>query len=366
MLKQVKGAIQKKFILWLMVVAVMTGTVTTGYVETVQAETTVYVTPTGAKYHTHKCGRGSYYASTLSAAKARGLTACAKCFPNGDRSSSKTTTHKTVKKMKLNQSSLEMVVGQTKSLKASNTTGTVKWSSGNAAVVSVSSSGKLTAKGKGKTTITVTSGSQKKQCKVTVESPELTESNLTMEYKDTETLKLSGCKHSVKWSTSDSAVVTVSKGKITAKGAGQATVKAKAHGRTYSCKVKVKKPVVTSVTTGEYESEMETYDSQEVEIKIKPSAAVGYYDVKAVSSDPSVVSADVIEYGDEIYVELNSEDQSGTVTITVSAGGKTTSFTVTVVGDEIDQDDETNPDEGTNQDDETNPDDETDEDDESL
>ena len=46
----------------------------------VYADTTVYVTRTGSKYHTHKCGNGTYYASTLSAAIARGLTACAKCF----------------------------------------------------------------------------------------------------------------------------------------------------------------------------------------------------------------------------------------------------------------------------------------------
>ena len=28
---------------------------------TSQAQTMVYVTPTGSKYHTHKCGRGNFY-----------------------------------------------------------------------------------------------------------------------------------------------------------------------------------------------------------------------------------------------------------------------------------------------------------------
>ena len=47
---------------------------------TAQAQTMVYVTPTGSKYHTHKCGRGNFYQTTLSNALARGLTPCKKCF----------------------------------------------------------------------------------------------------------------------------------------------------------------------------------------------------------------------------------------------------------------------------------------------
>lgn len=41
---------------------------------------TVYVTPTGSKYHTHKCGNGTYSPATLEEAQARGLTPCAKCY----------------------------------------------------------------------------------------------------------------------------------------------------------------------------------------------------------------------------------------------------------------------------------------------
>lgn len=41
---------------------------------------TVYVTRTGSKYHTHKCGNGTFTPDSLTNAKARGLTACSKCF----------------------------------------------------------------------------------------------------------------------------------------------------------------------------------------------------------------------------------------------------------------------------------------------
>ncbi|BBF45113.1 late competence protein comeC, DNA transport [Lachnospiraceae bacterium KM106-2] len=41
---------------------------------------TVYVTKTGKKYHARKCGRGTFTKATIKAAKARGLTACSKCY----------------------------------------------------------------------------------------------------------------------------------------------------------------------------------------------------------------------------------------------------------------------------------------------
>ena len=40
----------------------------------------VYVTPTGKKYHAHKCGRGTYTKAKLSDAKKRGLTPCKNCY----------------------------------------------------------------------------------------------------------------------------------------------------------------------------------------------------------------------------------------------------------------------------------------------
>lgn len=52
------------------------GTITP--ITNIHAETTVLVTRTGSRYHTHKCGNGTFYESTLSAARARGLTPCQK------------------------------------------------------------------------------------------------------------------------------------------------------------------------------------------------------------------------------------------------------------------------------------------------
>lgn len=40
----------------------------------------VYITRTGECYHTHKCGNGTYYKSTLKKAKSYGLRPCKKCY----------------------------------------------------------------------------------------------------------------------------------------------------------------------------------------------------------------------------------------------------------------------------------------------
>lgn len=59
----------------------------------------------------------------------------------------------------------------------------------------------------------------------------------------TETLKISGTSKKVKWTTSNKSVATVSsKGKVTAKKAGTATITTKVSGKSYKCKVTVKNP----------------------------------------------------------------------------------------------------------------------------
>jgi hypothetical protein len=55
------------------------GTVVTSTAPEAQAHT-IYVTETGKRYHyDNNCNGGTYYESTLEAAKARGLTPCKKC-----------------------------------------------------------------------------------------------------------------------------------------------------------------------------------------------------------------------------------------------------------------------------------------------
>ena len=217
---------------------------------TANAETMVYVTRTGSKYHTHKCGNGTYYQTTLSAALARGLTPCKKCFGSSSGyatsgSSTKKTTEKKqtakpkVSALKISTTNVVLVKGQEKKLKIKGGAGTTHWSSSNTAVAKVSGSGTVAAKAKGNAVITVTRGSQKKTCKVKVETPELNQSELKLQVSDEATLKLKGCSHEVEWYSSDDSVCSVEDGELMAWESGKVTIKAKAHGVVFKCKVVV-------------------------------------------------------------------------------------------------------------------------------
>ncbi|MGO4972408.1 Ig-like domain-containing protein [[Clostridium] aminophilum] len=64
----------------------------------------------------------------------------------------------------------------------------------------------------------------------------------TIEVGKTTTLKVKGTTKTVKWNSSNKKIATVSsKGKIKGIKAGTCTIKAKVGGKTYKCKVKVKK-----------------------------------------------------------------------------------------------------------------------------
>lgn len=251
-MEKIKRIFQTKIVIFSLVLLLAGGNVYYNDIP-VQADTTVYITATGEKYHTHKCGNGNYFPETLSYAKSLGLTPCKKCFPYGAPSSSSNGSSgssipkKSTKPIKINKTFVLLVKGKSIKLKIKHATQKVTWTSTKTSVAAVSSSGKVTAKKAGKAVITATVGSQKKKCTVKVESPKLNAAKISMKVGDTKTLKLKGCKHSVKWWSEDSDIVKVTKGKLKAKDTGTTKIKVKVHGKTYSCKVTVKRPDVTKI-----------------------------------------------------------------------------------------------------------------------
>lgn len=327
-MKTIKRSIVS-FVLALVMIAVPIGDTYT--LTPVYAETTVYVTPTGSKYHTHKCGRGNYYASTLSAALARGLTACKKCFgssggysySSGSSSlSSAASTKKTTKvaPFKLKTSSIFLLKGKSKMIGMKNASGTVRWTSSKSSVATVSSGGKVTAKGAGKATITATCNGKSVTCKVTVEAPKLSATSLKMKINGEKTLKLKGCKHSVKWSSTDTEVCEIYGNTVYAYGAGTATIKAKVHGKTYSCKVVVAKPQVTDFSLSQTQMQLAFAEGSTEIIYIEDVEDIlwDYYEVSATSSDSDVVEIYGIEE-DEVSIGVIGV---GEADITISFGGK--------------------------------------------
>lgn len=335
-MKMIKRSVVS-FVLALVMIAMPIGDTYT--LTPVYAETTVYVTPTGSKYHTHKCGRGNYYASTLSSALARGLTACKKCFGNSggyrsgsssSSSASKTTKHSTPKvaPFKLKTTSVFLLKGKSKTIGTKNATGKVKWTSNKKSVATVSSCGTVTAKGVGKATITATCGGKSVKCKVTVENPRITATSLTLKMGAQKKLTLKGCKHEVTWYTSDYEVCDVDGDKVYAGEPGRATIKAKVHGKTYVCKVVVEKPKVDDFTLSQPQLNLSGNDwtLQSIYVEGIDEDLLDYYSVSAESSNPDVVEILWTE-NNEIAFEVAG---AGEADIKVTFGGKKHSCHVSV------------------------------------
>lgn len=156
--------------------------------------------------------------------------------------------------LSLSETYISMFVGESKTVSASGAPSgaTVSWSSSNSSVVSVNSSGKVTAVGAGVAEITAQmsygGANYTSTCSVMVTNPyvSLSTSSLLLKAGDTQALSatVSPSGQSVSWSSSDSGVASVnSSGRVTAVNAGSATITAEIYvgGRSYTdtCKVTV-------------------------------------------------------------------------------------------------------------------------------
>lgn len=313
-------------------------------ITSVQAETTVLVTRTGSKYHTHKCGNGTYYPSTLSAAVARGLEPCKNCFGSsysGGCASSGYTIPAPAqtprpaskpKKILLSKNSIELIKGNTKKLIVKNASGSVNWSTSNKSIATVSN-GIIKAKGAGKATIAVTANGQSKSCKVKVEAPKISKSILTLETGEEKKLKISGCKHNIKWKSNDKDVVSVDKnGRVYGEIPGKAVVVGKVHGKQYKCTIKVTKPKISEVDISNPIDTMQVNSLYTISLVTDNDDIFNYTDAKATSSDDLIIS---ISDTYDNKIELESNDIVGTATITINVGGVETKLDITVLGNSL-------------------------------
>ena len=158
----------------------------------------------------------------------------------------------------LDATSLSMKEGEEKTISAT-VTGTsdtsVTWSSSDSAVATIDSSGKIKALKKGEATITATSKASSGKtatCKVSVAAKDelkitLDATTLAMKVGEEKTLKesVTGTSDtSVEWKSSDSAIVSVDKGKVKALKKGEATI-------TVTLKVDTTKTATCKVTVSD-------------------------------------------------------------------------------------------------------------------
>jgi chitinase len=133
-------------------------------------------------------------------------------------------------------------VGKTRIFTVTGKGSKISWSSSKKSVATVSSKGIVTGKSPGTATIYASVGGKKYSSKVTVKYPiKLSNTSFTLQKGLTKTLKVTGTTSKVTWSTSKKSVATVStKGKVTAKAPGTATIYASVGSKKLSSKVTVK------------------------------------------------------------------------------------------------------------------------------
>ncbi len=205
-----------------------------------------------------------------------------------------------VDSIQLNTTDKTMISGTTYDLFAtiapSNATNKeLIWTSSNTAVVTVSASGRVTARGNGTAIITATAkdGSKKAaKCTITVKTPvsslKLNVRSKTLNRGNTYTLKASiypstASNKSITWSSSNTKVAKVdSKGKVTAVNGGSATITAKAsNGLVYKCNVYVRYKITYYLNGGKNDGKNPSvYYNQNITLKNptrKGYSFVGWY-----------------------------------------------------------------------------------------
>lgn len=143
-----------------------------------------------------------------------------------------------------------LLTGQTMQLKVKDADSKIKWSSSNKTVATVKNNGLVTAKKKGTAVITAETDKTVLQCKVTVQTPRISQSSRTLNKGKTVRLTVSGTNQKITWKTSNSRVATVSaSGVVAAKSAGTCKIYATVLGKkfTFTITVKSTQPSVTTV-----------------------------------------------------------------------------------------------------------------------
>ena len=248
----------------------------------------------------------------------------------------------------LNKTSLNLVEGDSETLTAtvapSNATNkTVSWKSSDASTASVDNSGKVTAVKAGSATITVTTvdGSKTTTCSVTVTSKTISvtgvtvdKNNLELTEGETVVIKASvspddATDKSVKWSSSDEAVATVtSDGTVSALKPGNVTITVKTTdgSKTAVCEVTVKAKYVpvTGLKMNSWALVLVVGEKASLEYTVLPEDATNK-EVSFSSGDTKVATVD-----SKGVVQAVSPG-SAIMTITSAEGDFTATCTVTVM-----------------------------------
>lgn len=141
-------------------------------------------------------------------------------------------------KVYLNETDLTLELGNYRTLKVYGSNQKASFKSGNNRAATVSSNGRITARGWGSTTVYTYVGNRTLRTKVTV--VQMNKKNVALTPEKTTQLTLWGANDSVKWKSSNKRVATVSdKGLVTAVSNGKATITATFNGKKITSNITV-------------------------------------------------------------------------------------------------------------------------------
>ena len=222
--------------------------------------------------------------------------------------------------VKLNRTTATVYTGKTVTVKATTTpAATVKYTSSNPKIATVSSTGVVKGVKAGTVTITATAGNVKATCKVTVKTSTIkfAKASATIYKGKTVTVKATATPSAtVKYTSSNPKVATVNSKTGVVKGvkAGTVTITATAGNLKTTCKVTVKNPTFSLV---KYSATIKAGKTITISSKAAPANTVTY--VSSNKKIATVTSKGVVK-----------GIKKGKATITVKCNGITKKFVVTV------------------------------------
>ena len=267
--------------------------------------------------------------------------------PNGKSATCNVTVKTSPQSISLNKGNTTLDLNGTKTEKltvtfnpsSTNTNNGLTWRSDNTGIVSVDTSGNITAKSNGTTTITVTTTNGKKAtCSVTVKtSPQsisLNNSSLTLDISGTKTSKLnvnfnptsSNTNNSITWNSDAPGIATVdSSGNVTGVANGTTTIRATTtNGKVATCSVTVQTSP-QSISLNKTNVTLDLVGTQNTDLKVtyNPTTSNVQTSITWISSNPNVASVDS---SGNVMGKAN-----GAAVITAeTANGKKTTCNVTV------------------------------------
>ncbi len=219
----------------------------------------------------------------------RGKTTITATTENGTTASCDVTVTREIGSVILDKSSISLDKGESTKITATIPTDTdgdktISWTTSDSSVATVSNDGTVTAVNRGEAIITATTANGKKAiCAVNVSvklksiafEGNITEKTFNLGVDQSNEMQLNVIydpedadvdKSTLEWSSSNTSVVTVNDGLVTAKGKGDATVTAKIDGKMITCNVHVRIPILSieikdkvNLTYGEEEKLAVTY-----------------------------------------------------------------------------------------------------------